>query len=49
MSCNAPKPKSRFNYKQQYGLIVICHSEKEQQELYKKLTGLGLKVRVVVV
>jgi hypothetical protein len=34
-------------YRQQYGLIVICRSEADQQRLYKRLVRSGLKPRVV--
>ena len=38
-----------FNYKQQYGIIVICKDEKEQQEIYEMLLKLGLTLKVVTV
>ena len=38
-----------FNYKQQYGVIVICKDEKEQQEIYEKLRKLGITLKVVTV
>ncbi len=40
---------SGFNYKEQYGIIVICENEKQQQKIYKQLAKLGLKLKVVCV
>jgi hypothetical protein len=37
------------NYRQQYGVIVICKDEKEQQEVYEMLQKLGLTLKVVTV
>jgi hypothetical protein len=36
------------NYKQQYGVIVICKDEKEQQKEFEALTKAGKKVKIVV-
>ena len=41
--------KKKFNYKQQYGIVVICSDEQEQKEVYEKLEKMGLKLKVVVV
>jgi len=38
-----------FSYRQQYGVIVICKDEKEQQEIYEMLLKLGLTLKVVTV
>lgn len=38
-----------FNYKQQYGVIVICKDEKEQKEVYEQLLAKGLTLKVVSV
>ncbi len=38
-----------YTYKQQYGIVVICRSEQEQRELYEKLSGMSLTLKVVVV
>lgn len=38
-----------FNYKQQYGVIVICKSEQEQKEMYEKLLAEGLTLKIVTV
>jgi hypothetical protein len=40
---------SNFSYRQQYGVIVICKDEKEQQEVYEMLQKSGLTVKVVTV
>jgi hypothetical protein len=40
---------SKFNYKSQYGVIVLCESEARQKEIYEKLKEMGLKLKVVVV
>ena len=39
----------KFNYKQQYGVIVIVESEKEQIKLFNKLKKDGLKLKIVTV
>lgn len=33
----------------QFGVIVICRDEKEQQEVYERLREQGLKLKVVCV
>jgi hypothetical protein len=38
-----------YTYKQQYGVIVICKDEKEQQEIYEMLQKSGLTLKVVTV
>nr|DAP70167.1 MAG TPA: arginine repressor [Caudoviricetes sp.] len=38
-----------FNYKEQYGVIVICKDEKEQQEIYERLLAQGLTLKIVAV
>ena len=38
-----------FNYKEQYGVIVICESENEQKVLFEELQKKGLKLKVVTV
>ena len=35
-------------YKEQFGVIVICHDEAHQQEVFESLAGSGYEVRVVV-
>lgn len=43
-----PKPDD-FDYKQQFGVIVTCKDELEQQAVYERLTGEGFECRVVSV
>jgi hypothetical protein len=40
---------SKFNYKEQYGVIVICKDEKEQKEIFETLQKMGLTLKVVTV
>jgi hypothetical protein len=50
-----PKPtppapgKNGFKYRPQYGLIVPCKDEAEQQRRYARLLKLGLTPKVVCV
>lgn len=39
--------ESSFVYHEQYGVIVICESEQEQEKVYERLTGEGLSCKVV--
>jgi hypothetical protein len=39
--------ESDFNYKEQFGVIVICENEEDQEKVYTKLAGEGYNVRVV--
>lgn len=39
----------QFNYKEQYGVIVICKTEIEQKEVFERLQKEGLKLKVVTV
>lgn len=41
--------KNGFKYKEQYGVIVICHDEKHQEALFHNLKKQGHKCRVVTV
>ena len=43
------KTKKEFNYKQQYGIVVICQDEEEQKKLYEELLKMGLTLKVVTV
>ncbi|MGV9003940.1 hypothetical protein [Flavobacterium sp.] len=36
-----------FNYKPQYGVIVICESEDEQKAVFEELQKSGKKLKVV--
>lgn len=38
-----------FNYKSQYGVVVICEDEKEQMKIFERLQKEGLKLKVVCV
>ena len=38
-----------FKYRPKYGLVVVCTDEAHQQTLFKKLTKMGLKLKVVCV
>jgi ParB family transcriptional regulator, chromosome partitioning protein len=42
-----PGSQSAFNYKEQYGVIVICADEGEQEKIYNALSGDGYNCRVV--
>lgn len=37
----------KYTYKPQYGVIVICADEKEQQAIYERLKSEGLTLKVV--
>lgn len=39
----------KYTYKPQYGVIVICTDEKEQQAIYERLNAEGLTLKVVSV
>ena len=39
----------KYTYKPQYGVIVICTDEKEQQAIYERLKAEGLTLKVVSV
>lgn len=38
---------TNFNYKEQYGVIVICRDEAEQKEIYDRLHSEGYECKVV--
>lgn len=38
-----------INYKEQYGVIVVCEDEKHQRKVYEDLKKEGLKLKVVTV
>lgn len=38
-----------YNYKQQYGIVVICKDEEEQKTVYERLKAQGLTLKVVCV
>lgn len=39
--------ETNFNYKEQYGVIVMCKDEREQEEVYNTLLELGYECKVV--
>lgn len=39
--------KKTFNYRQQYGVIVIVESEQEQKEVFEQLKAKGYKLKIV--
>lgn len=41
--------ESHFNYTEQYGVIVICGNEAEQEKVYDSLTAEGYECKVVSV
>lgn len=45
---NDPFDDNGIAYKTQYGVIVICENEQEQEEAFKSLTDSGYKCKVVV-
>jgi hypothetical protein len=40
---------AKFNYKEQYGVIVICKDEREQKKIFEMLKKKGLTLKVVTV
>ena len=40
---------SKYTYKKQYGIVVICQDEADQKKQYDKLQKLGLTLKVVCV
>jgi hypothetical protein len=44
-----PPGKNKYQYRQQYGIVVICRDEKHQQESYQQLAAQGHKLKVVTV
>jgi hypothetical protein len=38
-----------INYKEQYGVIVMCNDEEHQRKVYEDLKKEGLKLKVVTV
>lgn len=46
----APRPgENGFKYKQQFGLLVQCKDEAQQQRRYARLEKLGMTAKVVCV
>lgn len=42
-----PTDTKGFNYKEQYGVIVMCKDEADQEKIYNRLTGEGFVCKVV--
>jgi hypothetical protein len=42
-------PPHEINYQPQYGVIVICDTEKNQEQVYTRLNQSGYKCKVVTV
>lgn len=42
-----PSDDTGFNYKEQYGVIVMCADEAEQEQVYNRLIGEGYECKVV--
>lgn len=40
---------SKFKYRQQYAVVVICKDEADQQDIYERLRAEGYKLKVVAV
>ncbi len=40
---------TKFNYQQQYGVIVICKDEADQKAVYERLAAQGLTLKIVCV
>ena len=45
---DGPADEPDDNYKEQYGVIVVCENEDQQEEVYAKLAEQGYNCRVVV-
>lgn len=43
-----PEKQPESAYREQYGVIVMCASEKEQEEIFNRLTREGMDCKVVV-
>lgn len=44
-----PQTETHFNYKEQYGVIVMCSDEDDQERVYNRLTDEGYTCKVVAV
>lgn len=42
-----PSDDTGFNYKEQYGVIVMCADEADQEQVYNRLVGEGYECKVV--
>lgn len=48
-SSAAPAPKPGFKYKPQFGVVVVCKDERDQERTYTRLQRAGYKLKVVTV
>ena len=49
-NCEKPPPgKNGFQYREQYGVVVICKDAAHQERVYMQLLRLGFQLKVVVV
>ncbi|MEX3690075.1 hypothetical protein AB3X91_03470 [Paraburkholderia sp. BR14263] len=46
---NKPPGINGFKYKPQYGIVVVCRDEAQQQQAYRALNQQGYKLKVVCV
>jgi hypothetical protein len=44
-----PPGKNGFNYREQFGIVVVCRDEKHQRQVFKDLGKQGYKLKVVTV
>jgi hypothetical protein len=49
MEKSKEKKEKKFNYKEQFGVIVICETELQQIEVFNDLSKKGFKLKVVTV
>ena len=42
-----PSDDTGFNYKEQYGVMVMCADEADQEQVYNRLVGEGYVCKVV--
>ena len=47
-SGGTPEDRGGTNYKEQYGVIVICEGEAQQEQVFEKLTKEGYNCKIVV-
>ena len=45
----AAPAKNGYQYREQFGIVVVCKDELHQQEVFKTLKQQGLKLKVVKV
>jgi hypothetical protein len=45
----SPPGRNGYQYREQYGVVVVCRDEKHQQQVFNDLRKAGHKVKVVTV